>query len=207
MSPGDYQVRRATVDDRPWLVPLWQSLDLAADELDRRLTEFQVIETADQQPLGALGLQAAGRHARIHSEAFADFGFADHFRPRLWDRIQALAQAQGIVWIWTLEESPFWSRNGFHAPSAELRGKMPAEWQTERGRWSVIQLREDTLAGIDLDAHVEALMRQERERTSRSLQRGKTLKKLATLAAVILAIFVMGAVVYLVWKNPNLLRR
>jgi hypothetical protein len=47
------RVRRATTDDRKSLKALWQSMLLPADELEKRLTEFQVVVTADDSALGA----------------------------------------------------------------------------------------------------------------------------------------------------------
>ena len=39
-------IRRATVDDLPALRSLWAAARLPADELENRLTEFQVVEDA-----------------------------------------------------------------------------------------------------------------------------------------------------------------
>jgi N-acetylglutamate synthase-like GNAT family acetyltransferase len=91
-----YHVRRATIEDLPALLSMWQSLSLPTAELQHRLTEFQVLESPSGL-LGAVGFEIIGREGRIHGEAFSDFGFADHFRPELWERLQAVARSKGVV--------------------------------------------------------------------------------------------------------------
>src|SRR5208283_6075814 len=49
----------------------------AGDELEKRLTEFQVIVTADGQIAGAIGIQIIRQHALLHSEGYTDFSVAD----------------------------------------------------------------------------------------------------------------------------------
>jgi hypothetical protein len=207
MNSGDYRVRRANVEDRPWLIPLWNSVSLPSLDLDRRLTEFQVIETADGHPLGTLGFQISGRHGCIHSEAYADYGFADHFRPLLWERIESLAASHSLLCIWTQEQSPFWTRNGFRTATADARNDLPAAWRDSSGRWLMLQLREDVANAPALDKQIESLMEAERSQTERTLQRAKTLQTVATVLAIMLAIFVLVAAVYLMRKNPSMLGR
>jgi N-acetylglutamate synthase-like GNAT family acetyltransferase len=207
MSATDYRVRRATVDDLPWLVALWRSQEIYDPALEKRLTEFQVVENTDRQPLGALGFCIVGRNGCIHSEAYADFGFADYFRPLLWERVQMLASNHGILRVWTLERSPFWTRNGFGPPNAAAMEAMPAPWHEATGTWLTILLREDALSGLPVDKQIEVLMQQEKERTERTYQQARLLKTLATLIAIILAIFVIGAAAYIFSKNPGILRR
>lgn len=83
-------------------------------ELERRLTEFQVVETLDGQLFGALGMEISGRHGRLHSEAFSDFALADVLRPHLWERMQSVATNHGLVRVWTREKTPFWCHSGLH---------------------------------------------------------------------------------------------
>lgn len=207
MSDAGYRVRRATVDDLRWLTVLWQSVNLPVLELEKHLTEFQIIETADGQLLGAVGLQIAGRHGRIHSEAFADFGFADQFRPLLWERLQSIATNHGLLRIWTQEQSPFWSHNGFLPGNPAVLQSLPEPWRDLPGAWLSIQLRDDLTSIVPVDKQIELLMSEERKRTERMRQHARLMKNLATLAAVILAIFVIVAVAYLIRKNPGILRR
>src|ERR1035441_3142350 len=104
-------IRRATVDDLPALKSLWTATQFPADELESRLTEFQAVE-AGGVFAGALGLQILRQHARLHSEDYADYSFADAARELFWERIQKLAANHGVFRIWTQETSPFWTRPG-----------------------------------------------------------------------------------------------
>src|SRR5689334_20536855 len=129
MTSTNYRVRRATLDDVGQLTTLWQSMRFPADELARRITEFQVAEALDGKVLGAVGLQIAQRHGRIHSEAFTDFALADQLRPLFWDRLQGVATNHGLLRFWTQEEAPFWSHCGLIAPDAEALEKLPLLWR------------------------------------------------------------------------------
>ena len=88
MSSPKLRIRRATTDDFQGLKSLWNSMRLPADELESRLTEFQVIESADGQIAGAIGVQIIRQHALLHSEGYADFSVADAARELFWERIQ-----------------------------------------------------------------------------------------------------------------------
>ena len=107
MSPSPHRVRRATLEDLPGLRTLWESMHLPGPDLEKRLTEFQVVETADGRLAGALGIQIVRQHAWLHSESYLDFALADEARPQLLARIQALASNHGVFRLWTLEKSPF----------------------------------------------------------------------------------------------------
>ena len=112
MSSPPYRVRRATLDDIGQLSALWQSMHLAADGLSKRVTEFQVAESAEGKLLGAVGLQIAERQGRVHSEAFTDFSLAEQLRPLLWERLHAVATNHGLLRLWTQEQAPFWNHCG-----------------------------------------------------------------------------------------------
>jgi N-acetylglutamate synthase-like GNAT family acetyltransferase len=125
MSPPNLRVRRATTDDFQALRSLWNSMSLPADDLEKRLTEFQVIESGDGQISGAIGLQIVRQHALLHSEAYADFSLADEARQLFWERIQTIASHHGVFRLWTQENSPFWSRCGFRIVITESLVHLP----------------------------------------------------------------------------------
>ncbi|MCC6819182.1 MAG: hypothetical protein IT579_00480 [Verrucomicrobia subdivision 3 bacterium] len=179
----DLHVRRATLEDVGPLVKLWQSMHFAADDLARRVTEFQVVETADHGLVGALGFQILERQGRIHSEAFTDFALAELSRPLLWDRVNSLAQNHGLLRIWTHEEAPFWSRCGLSKPDADALARLPAAWKPQSGRLLTLKLRDDLDTIMTLDHEFALFMQNEREKTQRTLQRAKHLKILAALVA------------------------
>ena len=73
MSSPKYRVRRATLDDLRPLGALWGTMNFAVDELARRITDFQVVESAQGVLLGATGLAVAERQGRVHSEGIHGF--------------------------------------------------------------------------------------------------------------------------------------
>jgi hypothetical protein len=96
MNPSTLRIRRATMDDFQSLRSLWNSMRLPAGELEKRLTEFQVIEAADGQIVGAIGVQIIRQHALLHSESYTDFSVADAARQLFWERIQTIAAHHGV---------------------------------------------------------------------------------------------------------------
>lgn len=197
MSAGAYQVTRATIDHLRELRSLWQAAELPFWELEKRLTEFQVVETPEGRLLGAVGLQITGRQARIHSEAFADITLADQLRLLLWERIRSVANNHGLVRIWTQEKAPFWSRNGLLPADTQTLQKLPTPWKSLYPKWLTLQLREDIAPALSLNGEFALFMQSERRRTDRAFRQARTLKFLATLLAVALFLFAFGVLIYL----------
>jgi N-acetylglutamate synthase-like GNAT family acetyltransferase len=202
MNPSNYRVRRATVDDLGKLKGLWESMHYPADELEKRLTEFQVVESADGQLAGALGVQIVRPHGWLHSEAYRDFGVADELRPLLFQRIQSLASNHGVLRLWTRENSPFWTKNGFQPAGADVLKKLPAEWPKDDTGWLTLQLKNEE-AIVSVEKELAMLLDAEKQRTARTLERARTLKTFATLIALILGIAIMGAAVYVWYRNSG----
>jgi len=204
MTATNLRVRRATLDDLEALRPIWESMRFSPAELEPRLTEFQVAETADGQVAGAIGFQMTEKQGRIHSEGFADFSVADTVRPLIWERLHTLAVNHGIVRLWTQENAPFWSRQGLEPATAEELQKLPATWPATPLPWLTLKLKsEEALASLEKE--LGQLLQSEKERTARTLGQAKILKNIATAAAVILALLVAAAALYLFRKNPGLL--
>jgi hypothetical protein len=207
VSASNYRVRRATLDDMRDLTALWESMGFAIEDLAKRVTEFQVVESAEGRVIGAVGMQIAERQGLIHSEAFTDFALADPLRPLLWERIQSLAHNHGLHRLWTREAAPFWHQCGLERPEPELLEKLPAMWRGHTSGWLTIKLKEDIEAVLSADKEFAQFMQSERQRTERALQQARVLKQVATVIAVILLILVLGAAFWLVMNNPHLLRR
>ena len=55
MSELTFYFRRATLEDIETLRALWQTALLPIQELEKRLTEFQIVEGMDGRIFGALG--------------------------------------------------------------------------------------------------------------------------------------------------------
>jgi N-acetylglutamate synthase-like GNAT family acetyltransferase len=207
MSLGNYRVRRATLDDIGQLTSLWRLMQFPVEELARRVTEFQVAESADQQVVGAVGLQINERQGRFHSEGFTDFALADTLRPQLWDRLQSVAANHGLVRLWTMEQAPFWSHCGLAKADPESLEKLPAAWRPLPGQWLTLKLKEDIEEVISVDKEFALFMETERQRTERAFQQARILKFIATLIALVVLFLVMAGAFFVIRKNPQLLHR
>jgi len=207
VNASNYRVRRATLDDIGQLTALWKTMRYPAEDLARRVTEFQVAESADGGLLGAVGMQIVERQGLIHSEAFTDFAFADQLRPLLWDRLHAVATNHGLLRVWTREGAPFWHHCGLQSPDPAALEKLPAVWQGHTTGWLSLKLREDVEAMMTVDKEFAMFMQSEKQRTDRAFQQARILKQVATLIALLLLILVAGGAFWLIMKNPQLIRR
>jgi hypothetical protein len=176
------------------------------DDLARRITEFQVAESSDGQVLGCLAIQIAEHQGLIHSEAFGDFSLAEHLRPLLWDRVQAVATNHGLHRIWTREQAPFWSHCGLLQADQEALQNLPAPWRGASSHWLTLKLKEDVDTVLSADKEFALFMQSEKERTAQVFERARTLKKVVTVIAVglLLAVAIWAARVFL--HNPHLLK-
>jgi N-acetylglutamate synthase-like GNAT family acetyltransferase len=207
MSSTNYRVRRATLDDIGPLQALWRSMNFPAEDLARRITEFQVAESPDGKLLGAIGLQIAERQGCIHSEAFVDFALAEHLRPMLWDRLHSVATNHGLLRLWTHEQAPFWNHSGLAKPDAEALEKLPAAWRNQSSAWLTLKLKEDLAEVISADKEFEAFMLSEKQRTQQVFAHARVLRLIVTLIALALFIVVVAGAFFVLKKNPQLLHR
>jgi len=192
MSNSTLQVRRATIDDLPKLLPLWQKENLPVQELESRFKEFQVIENAEGGIAGAIGLQVSGKDGRLHSEAFEDFGQADSLRAVLWDRVRTVAQNHGLVRVWSQFTSPYWRTIGFDAASNELLTKLPNNFGADRTPWACVKLREDNSATVSLDKEFALFRESEKETTAKMLRQARVLKIVAGVIAFLVFVLVLA---------------
>ena len=197
MSSLKFQARRATVDDLPRLKELWALMRIPEGDLERQFTDFQVAVDAAGQVIGGVAIQMNQRQARIHSEAFEDFSLADYARPALWERIQTLATNHGLVRLWTQEQSPFWSRNGFQATSEEALRKLPAPWDRASNTWLTIKLKDEEVVA-SLDKEFSMFIEAEKQQRSQLLGRAKTLKTLA-IAGIVLVVVALLFIAAAIW--------
>jgi N-acetylglutamate synthase-like GNAT family acetyltransferase len=207
VNASNYRVRRATLDDIGALTALWRSMSFPVEELARRVTEFQVAESAAGGLLGAAGLQIAERQGLVHSEAFSDFALADQLRPLLWERLHAVAANVGLLRVWTRETAPFWHHCGLQPPDEGALGKLPAAWRGPPTGWLTLKLREDVAAVISADKEFALFMQAEKQRTEKAFQQARLLKQIATFIAFMLLLFVLGGAFWIITKNPHLLHR
>ena len=207
VSLSKYRVRRATLDDIGQLTAMWDSMQYPTQDLARRVTEFQVAEGADGTVLGAVGLQIAERQGLVHSEAFSDFALAEHLRPLLWDRVNAVATNHGLLRLWTQEQAPFWNHCGLVKGDAEALQKLPASWRGLSSPWLTLKLKDDMEAVMAVDKEFAVFMQSEKQRTEQVFKRARTIKTIATLIALALLVGVVVLAVRLFLRNPQLLHR
>ena len=205
MTAPNHRVRRATLDDIVPLRSLWAAMRFTAEDLERRLTEFQVVEDADGKVVGALGFEIHNRQARIHSEAFADFAIADAVRPMFWGRMQSLAMNHGIVRLWTQEHAPYWTHNGFQPVNAALLEKLPPGWDRTATDWLALQLKEEAaIQALSADEEFAAYIRAEKERTA---ARMRASKRVGWAVALVFALIAGGLIIYVFIRDPGLIQR
>ncbi len=204
MTSSSLRIRRATVDDREALKIIWVSMRLAADELEKRLTEFQVVENSDGDVVGAIGIQISGQHALLHSESYSDFGVADAARQLFWKRIQTLASHNGAFRVWTQERSPFWKSFGFQPPNAEVLARLPDEWKNEfDGGWLTFQLKNEEVIAAVFEKQFAPFMAGEKSETRKISEKAKTINLIITIAGFAIGILCIGIAIYLfVRRNP-----
>lgn len=205
MTATNFRVRRAIIDDLPELTELWRTLNLPAAELQNRLTEFQVAESADGKFLGAIGMQIAEKQGRIHSEGFKDFSLADQLRPLLWERLQSVATNHGLFRIWTQEQAPFWSRAGLNQAKDDTLEKLPHAWKSATGPWLVRQLRDDAaIEAISADKEFEMFMAAEKQNTANLMNQAKTMRTIVTIFAALVILAILGMTVWILLKKRSI---
>jgi N-acetylglutamate synthase-like GNAT family acetyltransferase len=208
MNSAPLQVRRATVDDFDALKIIWASMRLPADELEKRLTEFQVVENSSGEIVGAIGIQISKQHALLHSEGYSDFSVADPARNLFWERIQILASNHGVFRLWTRENSPLWKSFGFQPPTAEALTRLPDEWKTEsdgknEGGWLTFQLKNEEVINAMFEKEFTAFTAAEKKEISRITGQAQTIKTIVTVFAFGIAILCFGVLIWLfIHQNP-----
>jgi len=200
------RVRRATVEDLDHLRSLWASMHLPVDELVPRLTEFQVVENAEGEIVGGIGFQIGGSQGQLHSEGFSDFSLADSGRELLWNRIQTLCSNHGILRLWTREKTPFWARLGFKSPNEDDLKRLPANWNAEDASWLTLQLKNEEVLNA-VEKELAMFMNAQKQQSARISQQARAVKTLATVVAVILAMLILGAAIFLLLKKSQILQR
>jgi hypothetical protein len=198
MSSQTLRIRRATVDDRETLKILWASMRLPPDELEKRLTEFQVVENTEGEVVGALGIQFSRQHALLHNEGYSDFSIADAARQLFWERIQTLAANLGVFRIWTQERSPFWKSYGFKPPTPEVFARLPEQWKNEfDGGWLTLQLKNEEVITAAFEKQFAGFMAAEKKETERVTEKAQTFKTIVTIIGFAIGIICISYAVYL----------
>src|ERR1700722_415277 len=173
-------------------------MHLPEDDLERRLTEFRVVEDADGLFLGAFGIQVSRQHALLHNEGFTDFSVADSARKLFWERVTILAANHMVFRLWTQERSPFWKDFGFRPPEAEVLARLPNEWRNEfEGAWLTYQLKDEAAIAEALGTQFAGFMDSEKKQTARVMERAETMRTLITVISFIIGFTAFGFAIYL----------
>mgnify|MGYP001548904556 CR=1 FL=1 len=185
MTPQTLRIRRATVDDRETLKELWAAMRLPADDLEKRLTEFHVVENSSGEVVGALGIQFSRQHALLHNEGYTDFAVADAARQLFWERVQTLAAHLGVFRVWTQERSPFWKGYGFQPPTAGVLTRLPEEWKNEfDGGWLTLELKNEDAIIAALERKTASLIAAGKIEAVHAAEKARTLKTITTVITV-----------------------
>jgi N-acetylglutamate synthase-like GNAT family acetyltransferase len=191
------RVRRATVDDLDALRAIWVSMRLSADEMEKQLKEFQVVEDAAGNVLGTVGVRLSGQHALLFGEAFSDFSVADIARQMFWRRCEALAANHGIFRVWTQETSPFWTRWGFQPATGDILARLPEEWNPFEGKWLTLELKNEEAVTNALKNKFAGFMDVEKEQTARVAEKARVLRGIVITVGFTIGILSIGYAVYL----------
>ena len=201
MTTPNPQVRRATIEDLPKLVSLWQAENLATTDLEKRFKEFQVVEGAGGELLAAVGLQVAGTEARLHNEVFAHPEQSDALRELLWERSQVIAKNHGLVRLWTQFATPFWNHSGFRYATGDTLAKLPPAFGGDPHPWQFLQLKEESAAPVSVEKEFAMFREMEKERTDKMLRQARMLKIFAVL--IVLAVAIVFAIGMFAWMKTR----
>ena len=194
-------IRRATVDDLPALKALRTTAQLPADDLENRLTEFQVVE-ANGTFAGAVGVQITRQHLRFYAEDYTDFSVADAARELLWERIQKLAANHGVFRVWTQETSPFWTRWGFQPANLETLERLPEEWKALEGHWLTLELKNEDAIKTALGTQFAGFMDDEKKQTAEVAARARQIRTFFTVIFFAIGIICFALAAYLLFRHP-----
>ncbi|HMJ89315.1 MAG TPA: hypothetical protein VK530_05845 [Candidatus Acidoferrum sp.] len=200
------KARRATFEDLPQLTALWTLERLNADALEKRFTEFQVVEDAGEV-IAAIGLQISSHHGLLHSEAISRADAGEPLRQILWDRVQAVARNHSLDRIWTGLRAPFWRSAGFTGATEEQIAKMPETFGDRKFAWQLLLLRgaEGSADAIEKQfVMLRALQMQEKEKLHSQVS---VMKKVAIGLTAAVALLVIAWAVIIFRYGPKFMNR
>lgn len=198
MSSASIHVRRATLEDLPLLRGLWEAERFDAPELERRFTEFQVVQGPGGELLGAVGLQVQNQQGLLHSEAYVHPETEEELRPLLWERIQTIARNHGLHRLWTRERAPFWRRCGLEPAGEPELQRLPPAFGDRQREWLTLRLRDELAVPHAIEREFELFKAEQDAALERARRQVRIVKTIAwviglvllAIAAVILVKFV-----------------
>ena len=200
MSITPLNVRRATVEDLPALRAMWTAHDFDADQLEARLTEFQVAER-EGQIVGAIGFLILRKAGLLHNEEYSDYSIADEARTLFWDRIQKLASSHSVFRLWLREDSPYWLRWGFQSANTEALERLPVEWNTPNETWFTFELKNEAVITAALEKQFAGFMATEKQTVEESQARAKQVLNIITVLCFIIFFICLGVAGWLILRR------
>jgi N-acetylglutamate synthase-like GNAT family acetyltransferase len=199
MDAARLTVRRATVDDLSGLKELWTRARLQVLDLERRLTDFQLVVSSDSDLLAAVGLRVEGSQGWMYGEAFAQPDDQDTFRQLLWDRVLTLARNHGLARLWTTELAPFWHQVAEFKPaeSQDLK-RLPVVFGASHQRWQALRLRDEDHKTFSLEQEFELFQQSSRSSMNRVMSQAETLRWVAYGVAGVVTAALVSLAIYLV---------
>jgi len=200
-----FRARRATIEDLPQLISLWQLEQLPAATLEKRFKEFQVVSDAGDQILGTIGLQVSGGQGLLHGESVAKPEMADQVRELLWARVKAMIHNHALERLWTPATTPYWKTKGFSPASATDLETLPPEFRDNGNHWQVLTLRTpDANAAIEREfARMQSLQQEEKAKMQATVA---WMKRAAFVALFLLMVIAAGAI-FVVRFAPQIFRK
>jgi len=172
MSATPLTVRRATVEDLPALRAMWTANLFDPDQLEARLTEFQVVDNGGEVA-GAIGFLMLRTAGLLHNEEYADYSVADQGRALIWERIQKLASSHSVYRLWLRDESPYWQRFGFRKADADALKRLPSEWNVPDETWYTFELKNEAVITAALNQHFARFMDSEKRAVEETQAKAK----------------------------------
>ncbi|MCD6049962.1 MAG: hypothetical protein K0Q55_1365 [Verrucomicrobia bacterium] len=206
MSLPVHTVRRATINDLAALRSMWSVERFAVGELERRFTEFQVVEAAEGKVIGALALQIQGNQGLIHSEAIGSPEHTEGLRAVLWERIKKVAINHGLARLWTPAVHTHFTQAEFRVPTEAEQGKRPSQFGESAEGWLMLPLKEETAQTISLEQEL-ALFREAQKAEAEAFQQHAKKWKLMITAGAFLFLILVFSGAYYYWyqylRNPD----
>lgn len=194
---SEYSIRRANLDDLPVLRGLWETACLPVLDLEKHLTDFQVVVRPDGVLVGTMGLRVSGAHGLIYGESFSSAHQEEQVRPFLWEKLLVLARNHGCERLWMKGiGTGFWRSTGFRQPDNDELVTLPKAFGDGSGRWLTLVLRE----GPALPEHLTAQLARLQEEQYAQTERIRFQARLFKWIAGIIALGFLAAAAWLLFK-------
>jgi hypothetical protein len=203
MNTGNFQARRATVDDLTKLRQFFDSQKLSAPFPEKRLTDFQIVFDSSGKVVGTVGLHLDRQQGRIHALSVASGSDVHAVEGLLWERVQTVSRNHGLFRIWM--DSPGWPQQNWPVASPKELERLPDNFGDRKRPWSVLQLKEELVEAFSLDHEFNLFAQSQKEDAERLRQQTKVFKKVAYVFALIFAIgagyMIFQAVKHQIWNG------